>query len=291
MGQLFYSFINWYSTRFSFPKPGLKYFMRLLKMTGNQSKAFIKTLHNGLKMKLHPQEHIQRQIFWYGYYEKDQVLCFESFLKPGMTVADIGANAGYYSLIASPKILSGRVYSFEPSPLSYKELKENITLNKISNIIPINMGISSLTTESSFYISNADNTGMSGLTRAGNFSGSVETIQLTTLDEFVRKEEIDKIDIIKMDIEGAEVQALMGMQNTIAMHRPIIFAEVCQELLTRFNNTVNEIYVLMKAKDYKAYQLMPENGIMEVDKSIEDELVLFLPVEYILPEKIRLIKA
>jgi hypothetical protein len=87
----------------SFPKKGLKYFLKFLKLTGNSDKIFHKKLHNGLLFQVNPKEHVQKDIFWYGFYEKKYVLAWELLIQSDFSVADIGANAGYYSLVASKK--------------------------------------------------------------------------------------------------------------------------------------------------------------------------------------------
>ena len=79
-----------------------------------------------------PSEHIQQQLFWYGYYEKKAILTWEAFIHKGDTVLDIGANTGYYSLVAASK--AKQVYAFEPATSIRQLLEKNITLNKINNI-------------------------------------------------------------------------------------------------------------------------------------------------------------
>ena len=90
--------------------------MEALKIKG----PFLKRIHNGLLVAVEPREHIQQQLFWYGFYEKIYVLTWEAFILPGAVVLDIGANFGYYSMVAAPK--ASAVYAFEPEPGNFTNL-------------------------------------------------------------------------------------------------------------------------------------------------------------------------
>ncbi len=265
--------------------------MKLARMTGNLQKPFTKKIHNGLLMQLRLSDHIQRQIFWYGYYERDQVLCWESFVIADAVVADIGANAGYYSLVASAKAYAGSVFSFEPDQRSVRQLKENIHLNKITNIHPIELAISSVTSEFPLYLAGSENTGMTGLRKPDTFTGSTESVQVIYLDEWVLLLGVERIDLIKMDIEGSEMEALKGMKEVLQSFRPVLFVEICQELLSRFDARVEDIYTFLEGFSYQAYQIIAPHTIQRIQKPIEDELVLFLPKGYQIPPGIVLIKS
>jgi FkbM family methyltransferase len=108
-----------------------------------------------------------------------------------------------------------KVYAFEPDPDNFRILKENLRLNKLENaVIPIELGVGK--EKGSFY-----------LTKAGAGSAVVERkskdavkVKVTTIDEFVEENKIKKVDFIKMDIEGAEFDALKGAVKTIKRDKP-----------------------------------------------------------------------
>jgi FkbM family methyltransferase len=284
---LFYSLFNWYSKRRPFPKRGLKYFQKLLIITGNRGKLFQRKIHNGMIMELDPFEHIQKQIFWYGHYEQKQLLCWEQFVQPHFIVADIGANVGLFSLVASAKIESGKVYAFEPGPVTMIRLQNNIQLNYLQNIKPVPFALSDRQGSAELFISTDDNTGMSGLTEAENFSGHTATIEVTTADAFFSSEGIKGPHLVKMDIEGGELNALVGMKKILRVQKPVLFIEICQENLNRYERKLEEIYELLYDLEYEAFQILEPNMIRKIKTPIEDELVIFLPKNYTLPAKIK----
>lgn len=170
----------------------------------------------GHRMFLHSKsENLQAMVF--ETYEEDTVGLFRKICRPGMGVVDVGANIGLYTLLAAEQVGSeGIVYAFEPEPEVYTVLLENIRLNGYQNIVKacpmaasnvrgsVNLfrGTKDIG-ESSFYIDRRVSPEDSLL---------VETIKL---DEFFGTESWPSVDIIKMDIEGAESLALAGMKELV----------------------------------------------------------------------------
>src|SRR5947209_9606735 len=99
--KILYKFINWYTQHFKFPHRGFKYFYSILRLAHLDQKVFIKKLPGGQFMYVNVRDHIQKNIFWYGYYQKEFDLTWISFIKPNSIILDIGANIGYYSVLAS----------------------------------------------------------------------------------------------------------------------------------------------------------------------------------------------
>ena len=138
-------------------------------------------------------------------YEPLETQLFKSYLKEGMIVADVGADIGWYSLVASKMVGSkGKVYAFEPLPASFENLLRNIKLNNCTNIIPIRKAISNKEGTTRLYLG-WNNAEMSSLAKVSRNFTEVET---TRLDFYS-----DKFDIVKMDIEGAEPLAFDSLGN------------------------------------------------------------------------------
>lgn len=156
----------------------------------------------------------------FGIYEKFEKKVFVGCLKPGMTVADIGANIGFYTLLAAQT--ANRVVAFEPDPENYRFLSRNITSNGCSNVQIFNLGIGSKKEEKVFF-ANPNNFGDR---RMYKFPESVQrpNIQTISLDEFVKNENMT-LDLIKIDIQGAEIEALRGMQTILSQDHLEIFLE------------------------------------------------------------------
>lgn len=174
-----------------------------------------------------------------GHLEPGLVKLFSSMVKRGMTIVDIGANIGIYTLLAARNLYGeGKIYSFEPTPRIYNILKNNIQLNGFleQDIIRLNqVALSDKEGVSQFAVFN-DNCGHNSLfpKSLNNNLEQQEIIEVSTriLDEVLGNGE--KIDIVKLDAEGAEPFILRGMQRTIATNPEIsIFMEFAPEHILR----------------------------------------------------------
>lgn len=136
---------------------------------------------------------------------------------PGDVVFDCGAYTGNTALYFSRKVgPGGRVYAFEAMPQTYEKLKENVAACAMGNVIPVHTALSEKKGELAF--TSTDGPGSCKL-GAGSEEPGLK-VQSTTIDDFVRENRIGRIDLIKMDIEGSELEALAGAAKTIARFKP-----------------------------------------------------------------------
>lgn len=156
-----------------------------------------------------------------------QYLDLPKFLpKNSQVVFDIGANIGEYSLIASRLVgEDGKVISVEPNPRSYSILSQNVLLNGLTNTKPLNMVVSDTSGEKiTLYEYDLPTvTTINKMNTDFNYSFEVESI---TIDDLVTKLELDSVDIVKIDVEGAELFVLLGSKETIKRDKPKIMVEV-----------------------------------------------------------------
>jgi FkbM family methyltransferase len=236
-------------------------------------------------MYVNPSEHIQQQLFWYGYYEKNAVLTWEIFVKPGSIAADIGANTGYYSLVAATK--AKMVYAFEPAGKTRENLEENVLLNDLTNISVQSIAVSDQAGMASLYIANDKNSGMSGLQKPENFSGNTEPVKTLTLDQWISANSIVKIDCIKIDAEGSELNILKGMKNTLEQFKPVIFIEVISAWLKKFGCSPADIYLLLFGSGYRAFEIIGPGTLRPSAEQKEADTVIFIPAGFSFPEGIK----
>jgi FkbM family methyltransferase len=274
--ELIYKVLAFYISHFTFPFKGEKYFRRFLKQVSLNGKLFKKQLHNGQKILLKYEDHIQQTILWYGFYEKESILTWEHFIKEDFVVMDIGANIGYYTLIAANKTKMGTVHSFEPITENYEALKNNILLNNLSNVIINNVGISNVDATETYYISAKDNIGMSGLRPPENYSGISEKKETITLDAYVIKKNLSRVDIIKIDIEGNEMNALLGMKMILKKFKPILFIEIINEHLIKFNSNADDVYSFLQSHGYKAFEIKSVNNLVPVTNFKDASSIIFI---------------
>jgi len=150
-----------------------------------------------------------------GRYELSTTQVFEEILGPGMVVIDIGAHVGYYTLRAAKRVgMTGKVYAFEPDRENHGLLLKNIELNGYNNIVAAQMAVSDRIGNSTLYLTALDSGRHSmyhhGLPERG--SAAVET---TTVDSFLVSEGWPSVDLVKIDVEGAEVTVLDGMAQLL----------------------------------------------------------------------------
>lgn len=177
----------------------------------------------------------------YARYEYTQSLFIIENLDKDSVFYDIGAYHGYHTLLGT---LGKRVYSFEPDPENLETLKKNIELNSEQEIELIEKPIWSEETEIEL------NIGKGGKSNIAKDSGRLKT-ETVTLDSFVEKEENTPPDMIKIDIEGAEYQALKGAKRTIEKYRPIIILEAhIGERLQELGGSLEQIDSLLKERNY-----------------------------------------
>jgi FkbM family methyltransferase len=154
-------------------------------------------------------------------YEKGTTKLFTELVKEGMNVVDIGANIGYYTLLAARRVgPHGRVYAFEPEPQNFKLLTENLRLNGYKNVIAVQKAVSNKSGTVSLFLG-MRGSGTHSLVSTRDYSKEAIGIEAVTLDEFFEKAGTPDIHVIKMDIEGWEMEALDGMRRLIMRNSPL----------------------------------------------------------------------
>lgn len=184
----------------------------------------LKTLH-GFSMKIDPSRDtgVELSLFETGTYEKGTLHVLQQFLKPGDCFVDVGANIGLMSVFASQCVgKTGKVVAFEAHPETYGLLKDNISLNEITNIETNAFALGDENTTAFIYDNWDINRGGASLVIQNEASKGHE-VQVKKLDDVL--EETLQPKMIKIDVEGFELQVLKGAKQTIAAARPILIVE------------------------------------------------------------------
>lgn len=274
-----YKIIDWYVQRYPFPFKGWKYFYSFLHLLQLDSKRYKKKIADDLHLWVNPSDHIQKEVFWYGHYEKAAIQTLCMLTEEKHIVFDIGANIGYYTVVLAQKASDGALYAFEPVSSTRSQLEDNISLNSLNNVSVYPFCVSNQNTSSVIYISNDSNVGMSSLKEPENFSGKTESVQTISFDTWLETQEISSVDIIKIDIEGAEVLALEGMQQSLSKFRPVILIEVIDEQLKKYGSSVEELYFIISKLSYYAYVPTKTGVLKRLTKNEEGYTIFFLPEE------------
>jgi len=168
--------------------------------------------------------------------EPEQTAAFVAEVKEGDTVFDIGANVGYYSILASGLVgKTGVVAAFEPSPRNLRFLQEHVDLNKTENVKIMPFACSATSGIATFH--NGPNPAMGSLDQVG---GEEITVVTETIDEVAEKTGL-RPDVMKIDVEGGEADVLKGAVRTIESNRPAIFLSTHSlDLRTSCHEWLNE---------------------------------------------------
>lgn len=218
-----------------------------------------------LKMKLDLDEWIQQHIYFLGYFDPIGIKFIKNQLYEGEIFIDIGANVGAYSLVASRFVgRSGKVIAFEPASKSFLRLTKNISINGLKNIIAERKAVLDKNTRIDLYVSGNHNLGMTSIFHHDSESGITENVEAVTLDDYVEKNEISRINTVKIDIEGSEMLSLKGMQKILERIRPRILIELKEETLTRSGLQVKDVDDFMIKAGYNKF-IIDEPGNISND--------------------------
>jgi FkbM family methyltransferase len=194
-----------------------------------------------IKIKLDPNDWIQGQIVRDGGYEKIFIAKVYEILPENGIFFDIGSNIGVYSLNLCRK--AKEVYAFEATKATYQLLQETINENFIQNIHLCLTAIHNIDKEEvKIYVGDSLNIGGNSMYSGNCVANIVQTI---TVDTFVKENDISRIDFIKIDIEGNELNALQGAEKSIKKFRPIIMCEINPLLNNAAGYTANNLYELL----------------------------------------------
>jgi FkbM family methyltransferase len=185
----------------------------------------------GFSIHLNPKDTgLTRHLLASKSYENLETSLFLEALSPGMVLVDVGANIGYYVLLAACTKGGVTVYAFEPEPATFAHLQDNLQLNGLRQVTAVNMALSAEPGKLDFYVHESNLGKHSVLPEEG---GTRVTVPATTLDTFVAERGLDRLDLLKLDVEGAEALVIKGGLKAIARFKPVIFIEYTPEWLRK----------------------------------------------------------
>ncbi|MBP7148922.1 MAG: FkbM family methyltransferase [Acidobacteria bacterium] len=218
---------------------------------------------------LRPTDWIDECLHYNGYYERDEAALFDSLLRPGSTVLDIGANIGYYAVAAGRKVGDGRVIAFEPVPATYERLCRNLELNRCARVTPVLFAAADSAGERTIYLVDGDPGSSSFGPRAAG--QSVLRVGTRRVDDVLAELGIGHVDLVKMDVEGAERVALEGMRGVLGRSRPAILMEINPPQLRAAGDSPSALLQLLAAYEYRLSRVGP-GGVVPFDASQVDQL-------------------
>lgn len=188
-----------------------------------------------------------------GEYEADIRFTLDKLLKEGDTFVDLGANEGYFTVISGKIVgIKGKIIAIEPQTRLQDIINKNIELNKLSNVQLVQTVISDKNGQEKINLSPNMNTGSSGVLKKQRYLVPEEIVNSMTLETLVSKLELKKIDLIKIDIEGSEYEAILGSKKLLESHIiKNIALELHPEFLKKRNLEINDILHFLDETGYK----------------------------------------
>jgi FkbM family methyltransferase len=213
-------------------------------------------------MNVSPKDYATYGIYFFGTYDPSMTSVFAHLIKPGETVWDVGTERGWFTLQMGKLVgPTGRVDSFEAFPATCQKLASNVSMNKM-NWVNVNcVGVSNTNGKMWFvppsnsvthHVSFLNECNGIGYLTDQYIEGAIE-INTISLDDYYLSQNINRLSLIKIDIEGAEVNALRGARNLIAKDKPIIAIEFNRETAVRAGSSVEELEEILVAYGYVLY--------------------------------------
>jgi FkbM family methyltransferase len=198
-------------------------------------------------ISLRPNEGVSRLVFYFGVSEPDLFDFYNDYLRPGMTVLDVGANIGLHALYMANRVAPrGRVHSFEPSPMIFDRLSRHVEASKLANICCHPFALGPKAGEIFFHQVESD-TSRSFLSD----TPSKEMVCIRTLDAVSKEICLDKIDFLKLDVEGFELGVLHGSHQTLDEGRiEVIQVELDVHSLARNAANADGVFSFLTKKGY-----------------------------------------
>ena len=219
-----------------------------------------------------------------GDFEHSELRFVERYLQPGMTVFDIGANHGLYSVLASKRIgRNGQVYAFEPSPRERAKLMRNLKINRCKNVQVVEIALSESSGEATLNVVQGTEVGCNSLRAPDVDQPTIPVkVKIEPLDNFLAQAGVKKIDFVKLDVEGAEQSVLKGGEKYFSSaERPVILAEISDIRTKAWGYAAHEIVSWLAQRGFEWFSVNENGGLKlaELAESFQDHNLVAVPPE------------
>lgn len=224
--------------------------------TGTRRRCF----RRGLKFDLD----ISRYHEWMIYYNYPTIFDKHLFprIKSGDVIVDVGANIGDFSLHASRLCLpEGQVHAFEPVKESHDKLRHFISVNKIDNVVLNRMAVGSEHSSVSMQLPSPRNPGTAHVAIRGD-DRNMEVIPAIPLDHYIDTRSMKNVSCIKIDVEGYELQVLKGAAQTIERFHPLLFIELIDRHLRKYDVSAGQVIEWLNAEGYAVMDIRTHREII-----------------------------
>ena len=219
---------------------------------------------NGLRVYAYPGNETSRALFITGNYEPNEFFVLDQMLRPGMIFVDVGANMGLYTLFAARRVGEhGTVLAIEPSTRECGRLLKNVEINSLSNVRLLQNAVSDSRSDADLLVAEDK---WSGHNTLGAFAydtplAAKETVRTERLDDIVLRAGLSRVDVVKLDVEGAEYLALKGAARIVERFRPLLLLELADRALCHQGCNSAQIWDFCRQIGYQIFAFDQRTGL------------------------------
>jgi FkbM family methyltransferase len=233
------------------------------------------TLDRTLSLSLRLRVWVDYNTYCLGFYEAPLTRFFIQSLQPDSIVLDVGAYIGQYTLLAAKYASMGHVFAFEPHPESCRRLDAHVARNRLANVTVVPKAVGQMAGRMPFALTEVAFT--SALLPPDHLGDSVVEVEVTTVDDVVREAGLRQVDMMKVDVEGAEGLVLRGAQETLARFRPLLIVETSRKRDQAFGDAPETLLGQLQDLGYTLYVLQRQRLIPVNSQFVDYENVIAIP--------------
>lgn len=221
------------------------------------SHPFVARTRFGACMAGDTRDMIQQYVYFFGFWEPDLTGWITSRLQPGDVFVDVGANIGYYSLLASGLVGDdGKVVSVEASPAIFRQLRGNLDRNRSGNVRAVNVAASDCKARLQLFRGPSHNIGETSLFQADGFTAD-GMVEAAPLADILEAGELARARLLKIDVEGAEAAVLRGLVPMLGRMRADLelIVEFHPQYLTQPGQSAEDLVKLLRGAGFHAARL------------------------------------
>jgi len=213
-------------------------------------------------MDLRFDDHVAQRLLLSGRFEPEVSTAIFALVRPGMTVLDIGANIGVHTLHLAKLVgETGRVLAFEPNPVASEELHRNIALNQVKNVTMLKVALWERDGDKTFHFPENGMEAMGGLLNTSRFKVAYEAkVETARLDTILARLDVQKVDFVKIDVEGAELPVLKGADSLFSADScpPILYESALINSMP-YLYTPDDLHQFLSSKGYMIEMIDVDN--------------------------------
>jgi FkbM family methyltransferase len=217
----------------------------------------IRDYDDGSSFRLNRASPMGSAIYWEGHYSLNEIAILKERLPRDGVFVDGGAHAGEFTLVGAKLAPEGRVIAFEPVSRVFEQLSENVRSNRYANVVTFRLALSDSKGELEMFVGDpTDPDRFDDDIVATQFCGfgrenAIERVPAVCLDQIVRDLALTRLDLIKLDIEGAELLALRGAEESIRRFRPALILEVHAPLFAAAGTSLDDLFDFIDRHRYR----------------------------------------